>query len=161
MAKKNKEQMPAKWDPLMSDMISFKKTFDDMFNTFFSKRPLTSRWPSIWKGAFGWKPEVDLYETGNEVIVKASVPGCDKKDIKINVDNNILTISGEKKEEKEVKKKNFYQKEQQFGSFQRSVTVPQYADATKAKASCEKGMLKVSFPKTKIAGEKGKKIEIT
>jgi HSP20 family protein len=162
VTKRNKKWLPSKWDPFMSNIFSFKKSFDEMFNNFFLNHPSLTKLPSLWKGKLDlWKPEIDMYETDKEIVVKANVPGCDKKDIKVNIDNNILTISGEKKEEREVKKKNFYQKEQQFGTFQRSISLPHYADTEKVKASCEKGILKIVFPKTKTPRGKGKKIDIS
>lgn len=100
-------------------------------------------WPDI------FRPEVDVYETAKDVVVKASVAGCDKKDIKVHLSHNILTIHGEKKEDKEVKRKDFYQKEHRYGSFSRSVVLPHHINAAKAQASCEKGMLKIVFPKVK------------
>lgn len=161
MARKKRNKSLSKWDPFMHDMMSFKKSLDDMFTDFFSNNPISTKLPSLWKGRLGlWRPEVDMYETDNQVIVKANVPGCDKKDIKVRIDDNILTIIGEKTEEKEVKKKDFYQKEQHTGSFQRSVSLPLYADADKADATCEKGVIKVAFPKKETEGAKGKSIDV-
>ena len=113
------------------------------------------------KQILSWKPEIDEYETNKDVIVKADIPGCDKKDISIKVDNNMLTISGEKKEEKEITKKNFYYKEQRTGSFYRSVGLPNYADISKSRATYEKGVLEIVFPKAESARVKSKKIEIS
>jgi HSP20 family protein len=161
MAEKEKKWLMKKWEPMMNDMLSFKKSIDDMFHDFFKTHPLSMKLPSMLKGEIGmWRPEIDMYETDKAVIVSANVPGCDKKDLKINIDNNILTVSGEKKEETEVKKKNFYHKEQRFGSFARSISLPNYIDVNKSKASCEKGVLKIEFPKVKSAQGKGKIIDI-
>ncbi len=125
MARKKKNKALSKWDPFMDEMMSFKKSMDDMFSDFFSKHPIAEKIPSLWKGKFGlWRPEVDMYETTNEVVIKANVPGCDKKDVSISINENVLTITGEKSEEKEVKKKDFYQKEHHTGTFQRSLSLP-------------------------------------
>ncbi|UCB56847.1 MAG: Hsp20/alpha crystallin family protein [Candidatus Omnitrophota bacterium] len=160
MTRKKKGQFPAKWDPFMNEMASFKKSIDQAFDSFF-KHPLLAKMPSVFKGAFGvWRPAIDVYETEREVVVKASVPGCDKKAIKVDVKNNLLTITGQRKEEKEIKKKNFYHKEQTMGAFQRSITLPQNINPEKAKATCENGVLKIVFPRTKSPGGKGKNIEI-
>lgn len=162
MAKESKKSMQVRWEPVMNDMLSFKKSFDSRFENFFSGYPFVKNFTSVMeKQILPWKPEIDMYETDKDVIVKADIPGCDKKDVNIKVDNNMLTILGEKKEEKEVKKKNFYHKEQRLGSFYRSVSLPNYADVSKPKATFEKGVLKITFPKTALAHVKSKKIEIS
>lgn len=162
MAKENKKIMPVRRESLMNDVLSFKKALDNQFENFFSGYPFVKNVPSLLGKQFlPWKPEIDVYETNKDVIVNAGIPGCDKKDINIEVDNNMLTIAGEKKEEKEIKKKNFYHKEQRMGSFYRSVVLPNYADISKPKAVYEKGVLKVVFPKTESAHVKSKKIEIS
>ena len=162
MTKENKQPVPVKRVPFMNDMLLFKRSLDNQFENFFSGYPFVKNLPSLMGKQFQpWKPEIDVYETDKEVIVEANIPGCDKKDIKINVENNMLTISGEKKEEKEIKKKNFYQKEQRMGSFYRSVGLPGYSDVSRPKAGYDKGVLKIVFPKTALAHIKSKKIEIS
>jgi HSP20 family protein len=153
--------MPVKWEPLMNDMLSFKRSIDRQFENFFSSNPFLKNLAVATGRNFpAWKPEVDVYETKRDVVVEADIPGCDKKDVKIEVDNNMLTIKGEKREEKETRKKNFYQKEQRMGSFYRSVTLPSYANASKPKATYEKGVLKIAFPKSGTAHIAHKMIEI-
>ncbi len=161
MAKENRRNIPVKWEPLMNDMVSFKKSLDQQFENFFSGHPFAAKLPLLFKSELSsWKPEVDIYETTKDVVVEADIPGIDKKDVKIEVNNNMLTISGEKKEEKEIKKKNFYQKEQRMGSFYRSVGLPNYANVSKPRAIYERGVLKITFPKTELAHAKHKIIEI-
>jgi HSP20 family protein len=146
----------------MNEMMSFRKQIDDMFNSFFTKPFSSGKTPFLFKGQkWAWKPEVDMYETKKEVIVKASLPGCDKKDVKVDVHDNILTIKGKKEEDEEGKEKDFYQREQNFGSFQRSISLPKYANIDKTKATCRNGVLEVKFPKMKSIGGKGKKINIS
>ncbi len=162
MAKENRKNMPVRWEPLMSDMISFKRSLDQQFENLFSGHSFALRPPFMFKKQLSaWNPEVDMYETNKNVVVEADIPGCDKKDVKIKIDNNMLTISGEKKEEKEIKKKSFYQKEQRMGYFCRSMALPDYADINKPKATYEKGVLKVAFPKTELAHVTHKRIGIS
>lgn len=162
MRKESKGQLPVKWEPLIDDMLAFKKTLDRQFENFFSGHPFMTGLPSFFKKEFsGWKPDVDMYETADDVIVKADMPGCEKKDIRVDLNDNVLTISGEKREEKEIKKRNFYHKEQHAGAFYRSMTLPLYADRGHPKAIYEKGVLKIIFPKTTQAGKGEKRIEIT
>lgn len=162
MAKKSKKLLPVKWEPVMNDMLSFKKSIDRQFESFFSSHPFITKLPSMLKEEFTrWRPEVDMYETNKDIIVRADIPGCDKKDISVKIDHNILTIFGKKEDEKEIKKRDFYHKEQHMGSFFRKMTLPNYADVSKSKAAYEKGVLKIIFPKTKAAYIKGKTIEIS
>lgn len=156
------KSVPAKLEPFVSDMVSFKKSIDQQFENLFSSRPFMQKLPSLWRTEMhAWKPEIDMYETNKEIIVKADVPGCEKNDVRIKVDNNMLTISGEKKEEKEIRKENFYHKEQHMGSFFRSVALPDYTNISKARANYENGVVKIIFPKTKSAHLKGRTIEIS
>lgn len=162
MAKKENKNLPQAWHPMVSEMMNLRKRMDDIFNSFFTTPSPSIKWPSFFKGeAWAWKPEVDMYETKSEVIVKANLPGCEKKDVSVDVHDNILTIKGKKEENKEVKEKDFYQREQRSGSFQRSISLPKYANTDKAKASCKNGVLEVKFPKTKASGGKGKRIDIS
>jgi len=157
---KKKKWLPEPWSPMGSEISAIRRSIHEAFNNFFKAvfpPGILSQWESK-PGKF--TPETDMYETARDVIVEMAVSGCDKKDLKINVDNNVLTVSAEKKEEKEVKKKDFYQKEQRYGAFQRSVNLPYYANVEKAKADCDKGVLKIKFPKSARTQEKEKRIDI-
>lgn len=105
-----------------------------------------------------WLPKVDVSETDDHVIVRAEVPGMDKKDISITMSEGILTIQGEKKHEKEEEKENYRVVERRYGSFSRSLRVPRGVDADKIEASYKDGVLKVAIPKSE--SEKSRKIEI-
>jgi len=119
-----------------------------------------------WLGAPGqpeldldWNPSVDVAETSDEIEVKAEIPGVNKDDIDVTVENNRLIISGEKRQEEEEEGKNYYRSERIYGSFRRIFTLPTQADADRVKASFENGVLTVKIPKTEVA--KGKKVDIT
>jgi HSP20 family protein len=105
-----------------------------------------------------WLPKVDVSETDDHVIVKAEVPGMDKKNINITMSDGILTIQGEKKQEKEEEKENYRFVERRYGSFSRSLRVPNGVDADKIEAGYKDGVLKVVIPKSEA--EKSRKIEI-
>ena len=105
-----------------------------------------------------WLPKVDVSETDDHVIVKAEVPGMDKKDINITMSDGILTIRGEKKQEKEEEKENYRFVERSYGSFSRSLRVPNGVDGNKIEAGYKDGVLKVVIPKS--GSEKSRKIEI-
>jgi len=103
-------------------------------------------------------PLVDLYEKDNKVIVKAELPGIKPEEAEILVDGNLLTIRGEKKQEKEEKKKDYYRLERCYGSFQRIIELPASVNADQAKATYKDGVLELELPKAEE--EKKKKIKI-
>jgi HSP20 family protein len=120
----------------------------------------------IWEGGLPdvtmplgeWTPSLDISEKNDYVIVKAEVPGIDPKEIQVTLNNQLLTISGEKKYEKEEKEEKFYRMERSTGSFARTVSVPFPVDPNKVLATFKNGLLTVTMPKT--AAAKGMAIPI-
>jgi HSP20 family protein len=94
-----------------------------------------------------WAPRVDVEETDKEIVVKADLPGVDPKAIEVSVENGILTVRGEKKEEKEKKEKNYYRVERFTGSFYRAIPLPPGADAEKVSAASTNGVVTITIPK--------------
>jgi HSP20 family protein len=92
-------------------------------------------------------PPVDVYEDEHNVTLKIEVPGVDEKDIDVRIENNVLTVHGERKFEKEEKEENFRRVERQYGSFTRTFTLPTTVDAEKVSANYDKGILKIALPK--------------
>jgi len=107
-----------------------------------------------------FSPAVDVYEDEHTVNLKLEVPGIDEKDLDIRVENNTLTVQGERKFEKEEKEENFRRVERQYGSFTRSFTLPQTVDAEKVSANYDKGVLKISLPKKAEAKPKQIKVSV-
>jgi HSP20 family protein len=105
-----------------------------------------------------WKPFCDIYETGNEIVVKAELPDVKKEDVHVGIENNLLTISGERKFEEETKKENYHRIERHYGEFRRSFGLPTTIDAKKVSAEFKDGMLRVTLPKTEEA--KPKQVEV-
>jgi HSP20 family molecular chaperone IbpA len=103
---------------------------------------------------------VDIFEDGNDVVVKAELPGMKKEDIDVNISDDVITISGEKKSEEKVEKKDYYRLERSYGSFTRTLRLPAETQTDKAKASFKDGILEVRMPKTEAALQKTKKISI-
>jgi HSP20 family protein len=103
-------------------------------------------------------PALDVSEDKENVYVSADLPGVEEKDVKLNLQDNILTLSGEKREEKETKEKNFHRIERSYGSFSRSITLPCQVAAEKATAKFKNGVLNVTLPKKEEA--KAKEINI-
>lgn len=121
-----------------------------------------------WQGFLGrdflpervWSPAVDLYEADGKLMVKAELPGLDKKDIKLTLSDGLLTIAGEKKQEKETKEKNYRRLESSHGSFQRVIELPVPVQADKVKADYKRGVLEITLPKAEEAKTKEIKIDV-
>src|ERR1700689_3044202 len=105
-------------------------------------------------------PAVDVYEDEHKVTLKIEVPGIDEKDIDVRVENNTLTVHGERKIEKEEKEENYRRVERQYGSFTRTFTLPQTVDSENVSANYDKGVLKISLPKKAEAKPKQIKVNI-
>jgi HSP20 family protein len=103
-------------------------------------------------------PAVDVYEDEHKVTLKIEVPGIEEKDIDVRVENNTLTVAGERKIEKEEKEENYRRVERQYGSFTRTFTLPQTVDTDKVSANYEKGVLNITLPKK--AEAKPKQIKV-
>ncbi|HAF07197.1 TPA: heat-shock protein [candidate division WOR-3] len=106
-----------------------------------------------------WTPSMDISETDKEFFVTVELPGLKKEDITLSIDNNVLTIEGERKSEKEEKGKTFHRIERSYGKFYRSVTLPKKVDEDNIKASFKDGLLNITIPK--VEKEKVKNIEIS
>ncbi len=94
-----------------------------------------------------WNPAVDLYEKDDHFVIKAELPGVDKKDIAIDLKDRVLTLSGERSYENEVKEENYYRRERSYGKFQRAFTLPADVDSDKIKAEFKDGLLQIEVPK--------------
>jgi HSP20 family protein len=116
----------------------------------------------FWRGETSWSkvPAVDIAETAQGYEITAELPGIDEKNVEVKYANGALTIKGEKKNEREEKKENYYVSERSYGSFQRSFRVPDGVDPDKVEASFKNGVLTVKLPKTPEAQKKEKSIEI-
>jgi HSP20 family protein len=108
----------------------------------------------------GFAPAVDVYEDEHNVTLKIEVPGIDEKDIDVRIENNLLTVHGERKFEKEEKEENYRRIERQYGSFTRSFTLPNTVDAEKVNANYEKGVLKITLAKKAEAKPKQIKVNV-
>ena len=127
-----------RWEPTR-EFMTLREAMDHLFNDAFT-RPLSLR--------DGWNvPAVDMYQTNDEVVVKASIPGFKAEDVQINVTGDILTIRGEVKQEEEKKDRAWHIREQRWGTFERAIPLPTEVIADKAKAEFENGILVVTLPK--------------
>lgn len=129
------------------------------------KRPFSMLRPPFWPDMkvaerYEISPSIDIYEEGNELIIKGDLPGLKKQDIKVDLTENVLTISGEKKKEEKVEREDYYRFERSFGSFCRRFEIPGDLDTDKITAHFDDGVLEVRIPKTKESEKKHKKIPI-
>ncbi len=116
----------------------------------------------FWRRELSWgtTPAVDIAEKADAYEITAELPGMDEKHIEVKVSNGELTIKGEKRDEKEEKRKDYYLNERSYGAFERRFTVPEGVNADKIEASFKKGVLTVVLPKTPEAQKPEKKIEV-
>jgi HSP20 family protein len=154
---------PQMWQPFESLRQEVGRLFDDFGRGFwrpfgqslFVAEPLFRRELTL-----PTMPAVDVVESEKAYEITAELPGMDEKNIEVKVVNGSLTIKGEKQEEKEEKKKDYYLHERNFGSFERSFGIPESVDADKIEASFKKGVLTVTLPKKAEAQKPAKKIEV-
>ncbi len=136
------------------------RVFED-FNTGFWRTPsLFENFPNLARARFAVAPAVDVAEHDNAYEVTAELPGLDEKNVDVKVANGVLSIKGEKQEEKEEKKKDYYLRERNFGSFERSFQIPDGVDTDKIEAVFKQGVLKVTLPKKPEAAQAAKKLDI-
>ncbi len=112
-----------------------------------------------WVGG-AWAPQVDIFEDENQVKLTVALPGLAQKDVKVNVENNVLTISGERRLENEEKRDKYSRIEQFYGTFTRSFTLPATVDSTKAEATMSNGVLTISLPRREEAKPKAIEVKV-
>jgi HSP20 family protein len=152
------------WQPLESLHRQIDRLFDDFGRSFWPSagQSIRPREP-LWWHYVPWgaaAPAVDVTESEKGYEITAELPGMEEKNIEVKVSNGTLTIKGEKQEEKEEKKKDYYLHERRFGSFERSFSLPDGVDADKIEAGFKKGVLTVTLPKKPEAQKPAKKIEV-
>lgn len=129
-----------RWEPAR-EMMTLREAMDRLFDDAFTS-PLSLR--------DGWSmatPAIDMYQTDNEVVVKASIPGIKAQEVQINITGDVLTLKGEVKHEEDRKERAWHIREQRFGSFERSVALPTAVKTDKAEAVFENGILTITLPK--------------
>ena len=156
------EVSKSKREPATGPKDIFSAMRDEMnrvLERFEGGKPLLSTPVSRWISGIV-APEVDVRENDTTVIVEAELPGVDEKDIAVTVANGYLTIKGEKRSESEQSEESYYVAERNFGSFQRSLRLPDSIDESNIEASFENGVLKISAPKRADAPKSGRQIPI-
>ena len=139
------------WRPL-GELSSFRKEMDRLWDRFFRDKPFGRMFTEE------WLPSVDIAETKDKLLIKVELPGLEAKDVDVSISGDFLTIKGEKQKEEEEKGEHYYCCERYSGSFQRSFRLPVDIQDDKVEATFDKGVLKITLPKSEEA--KKKKIEI-
>jgi HSP20 family protein len=151
----------AKWDQFKWDPFKELQDMSHRLNRFFgapAPRTDAGREPLT---VADWAPSVDISESGGEYVIKAEIPEVKKEDVKVTLEDGLLTIQGERKQEKEEKGKRFHRIERSYGSFLRSFEVPANVDADKIKADFKEGMLTLTLPKSEKAKPKALEVRIS
>src|SRR5215469_1658722 len=143
----------ARWEPFRG-VNTLHDQFNRLFNEVFERKGEKTSLSS-------WAPAVDIYETEHELVVKADLPDVDPKDLDIRVENNLLTIRGERKFEKQVNEENYLRVERSYGSFARSFTLASTVNADAIKADYQSGVLSLSIPKREEAKPKQIKVNVS
>jgi HSP20 family protein len=158
MANEKNPAVPVERRPATRGLWPVHEAIDRMFNDWFGDVGLEPLLPRA--TAALQIPSTDVAETEKEVLITAELPGMDEKDIEVSLNHDRLVIKGEKKEEQEEKRKDFYRKERRFGSVYREIPLPCEVVADKVNATFAKGVLKISLPKTPEAQKETVKIPI-
>ena len=137
--------------PLSNIQREMNRLFDDFFNRDYFVEPF--------RGMGEWRPALDVAETDKAVIVKAELPGLESKDVEVSLSGDVLTVKGEKREEKEEKTKSFHRVERSYGSFQRAVRLPAPVLGDQVEVTFKNGVLTITLPKSEEAKTKSVKIK--
>lgn len=135
-----------------SGMTGLKREMDELLERFFEPRG------DLFAGMGDWRPQIDVSETKDAIVVKAEVPGIEPKEIAVTLEGDVLTIKGEKRQEQEEKDEKYYRVERSYGGFARSFRLPVAVDAGKVAAAFKNGVVTVTLPKS--AAAKGTTIPI-
>jgi HSP20 family protein len=154
----NKEKRSlARWPEDGDPFTQLQRRINSLFDDLFSGSSLDLLGGNT--GAF--QPRIDVSETDKEVRINAELPGLDEKDVEVTMTDNMLTIKGEKKDEKEEEEGDYYHSERSYGYFDRTIELPQGIDAANGKAKFKRGVLKVTIPKKPGAQSHRRRIELT
>jgi HSP20 family protein len=133
-----------RWEPFR-DLVGLQERMNRLFDESFRGLGRGGS-DDEWSLGGSWAPAVDIFQQEGNIVLKAEVPGMDPKDVEIRVENNVLTLRGERKFDDEVKRENYHRVERSYGAFTRSFTLPNVVDTEKIKADYRDGVLRVTLP---------------
>jgi len=140
-----------RWDPF-DDVSTLRRSMERLFDDMYTRHPATT--------AMVWEPAVEMYETDNDVVVKASLPNIDPKSVDITVTNDGITLKGDTKTEEEQKGRNFYRRELRYGTFARTLPLTTEVKSSEAKATYKDGILEVRIPKSERVKPTSVKVQV-
>jgi HSP20 family protein len=143
----------AKWNPF-KDLIFLQERMSRIFDEALSQYEGSS---GLSSGA--WFPPVDIYETGNKIVLKAEIPGVDRDDVSVEVNENVITLKGERRFAKNLREENYHRMERFYGTFQRVFSLPNVVDKSAVRASFKDGVLEITV--RKVVEEGGRSVKIT
>src|SRR5687767_1236205 len=146
-----------RWEPFR-DLLSLQERMNRLFDESFAR---TRGADEDWALGGAWAPAVDIYEQAGNIVLKAELPGIDPKDVDIRVENNTLTLRGERKLDNEVHRDSFHRVERSYGAFSRSFALPSVVDTGSIKAEYRDGVLRMTLPKREEAKPKQIQIDVT
>jgi len=146
-----------RWEPFR-DLLTLQERMNRMFHESYRGRESSE---DDWALGGSWAPAVDIYEHDGNIVLTAELPGVDPKDVDVRVENNVLTLRGERKWNNDVQRESYHRVERAYGSFTRSFTLPNVVDTEKIKADFKEGMLKLVLPKREEAKPKQISINVT
>ena len=137
----------------------FERRFEDFLRRPFSlmEAPWWTRWPGFTGEV---SPAMDIFEEGGDIVMKAEIPGMKKEEIHVDIDERTVTVSGEKKKEEKVERKDYVRLERTYGSFARTFALPAEVQTDKARATFKNGVLEIRVPKTAEAASRTRKVAI-
>lgn len=141
-----------RWEPFAA--------MDDMFNRFPSMLERWARMSGSGEKGMEWSPSVDISETDQEYLIRASLPAVRKEDVNVTVEDGMLTVSGERRQREEQKDERFHKIESFYGSFSRSFSLPEGIDASAIRADSKDGVLTIHVPKTKAEAKRPTTIKV-
>ncbi len=149
-----------RWDPFRWDPFKELEDISERFNRIFGRLTTRREGGREAMTVADWVPTVDITEDEKEYLIKAEIPEVDKKDVKVTIQDGVLTIQGERKQEKEEKGKRFHRVERSYGTFLRSFSLPEDATEDNIKAEFKDGMLYVHLPKSEKARPKAIEVKV-
>jgi len=148
--------LPSRRRDLERPWLALHRQMNRLFEDFFGRDFLAEPF----RGLTGWSPAIDLAETDEAIVVKAELPGLEPKDVDLELTGDVLTIRGEKKEEKEEKARSYHRVERSYGSFERAIQLPAAVKPDEVEANFKNGVLTVTLPKVEESKTRSVKIKV-
>jgi len=144
----------ARWNPF-AEMVDLQREMDKVFGDFFGRTPFRMAATEAM-----WSPLVDIHETKDNILLQVEVPGVKQEDIHVSIEDDTLTLKGERKRETEVKEDQYHRVERSYGHFERRILLPSVVDSERVKAAYRDGVLEIQLPKKEEAKPKQIKVEV-